>query len=167
MRKFLFIAALFMSACSFAQHDASFAVTNPVIAITGSFSQPAVYAPSGVSRYVQIFPWYSKLDTVNNTGTGKKSFKIATKVSSIYTWCHVTSISGTDSNCTMTLWASADSSLGVDSIQLYTSKIATTITNPYGLLINSGNGWPYTNAWWTFHGTGTHSTSWYCGLMIR
>lgn len=111
-------------------------------------------------------PLYTKLDTVNNTGVDTMKGKLIGNYNGVYTWCHVNSISGTNTSCTVKLWASGDAGTGTDFVCLQTFTVSAT--NPVAYYtFNSGNGWLYTNFWWTFSGSGTHSSSWYSGLLVR
>jgi len=143
---------------------ATYKVSNPNVVISGSYTQPYQYAPVSAGTPVQIFPYYTKTDTVTNTGVDTAKGKIAGPHESVYTWVHVTNISGTNTGCVVKLWASGDSSKGVDFVPIYTATVSAT--NPVGYYLFTG-GWPYTNFWWTFTGSGTQSSSWYSGAMVR
>ena len=144
---------------------ATYKVT-PLVVSSGAFKQPTAYAPVSATGTKQQFPWYTKLDTITNTGADTLTQKIGTVPNTVYTWVHTTGISGTNTSCTVKLQASADSNAGVDWITLQTFTV--TATNPAGnYLVNTGATWPYTNLRWIFTGSGTHSTSWYGGLEIR
>ena len=145
---------------------ATFDISNPNVITTGSFIQPAAYNPVSAGAPVQIFPWYTKLDTVNNTGVDTFKQKLAGLNKDVYTWCHVNGISGTNTSCVIKVWASADSGKGVDFVLLQTFTV--TATNPVAnYTFNSGGIWTYTNFWWTFTGSGTQSSSWYSGFNTR
>lgn len=109
---------------------------------------------------------YTRKDTVTNTGTDTLRFKLVGPYNSVYTWCHATSISGTNTSCTAKLYVTGAQSYLTDPVEVYSVTVGST--NPIGKhLFNSGVGWPYTNGFWVFTGVGTHSTSWYGGLHVK
>ena len=167
MKKILFVAVLigsFLSIKASAQL-AQYKVSNPtaVISASCSYSQPAQYVTANPRGATQIFPWYTKLDTVTNTGVDTFKGKLIGPHESVYTWCHVTGISGTNTSCTVKLWTSADSSGGVDFIPIATFTVSAT--NPVANYLWTN--WPYTNWYWTFTGSGTQVSSWYSGLYVK
>jgi hypothetical protein len=142
---------------------AIYKVSNPLISLSGSYSQPAQYTPVSAGGASQVFPWYTGKDTVTNTGVDTFKGKISGPHENVYTWCHVSGISGANTSCVVKLWASADSGKGVDFVPIYT--VTVTATNPVAYYAFTG--WNYTNLWWTFTGVGTHVSSWYSGLFVR
>lgn len=113
-------------------------------------------------------PKYSKKDTVNNTGTDEIYQWLPDFARSVYTWAHVTSISGTNTSCTVKLYATGDSvyNANADWLLLQTYTVSST-GNPYVGNINAGINWPYTGFKWVFTGVGTHSSSWYVGMNVK
>jgi len=166
MKKILFVTMLF---CSFLSITASaqiaqYKVSNPHSVIpAGGYSQPAQYSPVSAVGAPETFPWYTKTDTVINTAVDTFKGKLIGPQESVYTWVHVTGISGTNTSCTAKLWVSADSSAGVDFIPIQTFTVSAT--NPVGFYLWTG--WPYTNWFWTFTGSGTQESSWYSGLYVK
>jgi|GEM_PF-2025095 len=162
---FLFAAAV-TTAC--AQGVATYKVPNPNYTTSGSYTQPSNYVSSNPAGVTQIWPWYTKLDSILNTGADTFRCKLysSNSPSTVTSWVHVTSISGTNTSCKIKLWATADSAKGVDWKVL--DSVTVNNVNPQDFYIfNSGNGFPYTNFMWTFQGAGTHQTSWYSGLLIK
>jgi hypothetical protein len=170
MRRILFLALMAVAlmvpdVCR--SQVAQYRESNPLITTSGSFTQPAQYRPLSATGSRQQFPWYTRRDTVNNTGADTFNQVISSRqVSSVYTWAVATQISGTNTSCTVRLWASADSGVGVSWIPLYTATVSAT--NPVGYhVVNDGAIFPYRRLRWVFTGVGTHSTWWYCGLYIQ
>lgn len=131
-------------------------------------------ASSVLSRSFNVFPLYSKRDTVNNTGTDTIYQALSGQYANVYTWCSVTSISGTNTSCTVRLQATPDNVTGPgrtgDWITIKTYTVSAT-GNPYEGDItkeaSGGNGWNYTNFRWIFTGSGTHSSSWQVGMTVK
>ena len=171
MKKILFlssallITAMTLFTTGYAQSGlATYKVSNPVVVASGSYNQPASYVPLNPAGVTQIFPWYTKLDTVNNTGVDTFHEKISGPHEHVYTWCHVNGITGTNTSCVMKLYVSGDSSGGVDwGAPVYTASV--TATNPVASYLFTG--WPYTAMRWTFTGSGTQQSSWVSGLIVR
>ena len=160
-----------------AQGQGVFLKQVPKIVTGGRFNSSTIaggsVTPSAVGeKDNSVFPLYTKLDTVTNTEADTVYQQIKGYNNHVYTWVHVNNISGTNTGCTVRLQATADAVTGKGyagdwkTVQTYT---VSATGNPYDVLINAsgGNGWHYTNFRWIFTGTGTHSSSWYGGLMIR
>ncbi len=109
---------------------------------------------------------YSKIDTVSNTAVDTFKQTVGSEVNSLYTWAYVDGISGTNTSCVLKLWGvgDPDNINSATGIQTYTVTAGTKV---YPGLINSGIGMPYRGFWWTWTGSGTHSTAWHLGMVIR
>lgn len=145
----------------------------PTITMAGDYNSTTIAGGSHVNNTGTI-NWlgstqnvlYTKKDTINNTGTDTLKSKLMGEYNSVYTWCHVSSISGTNTSCTLTLYATGAASYLTDPVQVY--SVTVSAANPAGVyLFNNGTGWPYTNWFWVFTGVGTHSSSLYSGCTIR
>jgi hypothetical protein len=180
MKRILQVGLLLIS-CMTLTNDASaqgqgvFLKQVPKVVTGGHFNSSTIAGGSAsystvTQKDYTVFPLYTKLDTVSNTGADTVTQKITGYNNSVYTWVHVNSISGTNTSCTVSLQVTGD----VCSTNCYTADWETVQTftvsatgNPYKVLVNSGNGWPYTNLRWIFTGVGTHSSSWYGGLLPK
>lgn len=168
---------MLLSSCMvMAQGTASYPTQTPKITMAGHFNSTTVAAGTSTTAALAEKTWlgntqnvlYTKLDTVTNSGVDSFTATLKGNYNSVYTWCNATSISGTNTSCVVKLWASGDNSSNTAStwVALYTATV--TATNPVGYhLVNSGVKWPYSRFKWTFTGSGTHSTSWYGGVLIR
>lgn len=131
-------------------------------------------ASSVTTRSFTTFPLYSKRDTVTNTGADTIYQGLSGQYANVYTWCSVTSISGTNTSCTVRLQATPDNVTGAgrtgDWVTIKTYTVSAT-GNPYEGDItkeaSGGNGWNYTNFRWIFTGVGTHSSSWQVGMSVK
>lgn len=173
MKRILLIALLCTSIGSItaSAQSATYKASSPVVSVAGHYNSSGIglggnYSATVIPYAISAFPLYTHTSTVTNTGVDTVKAKILGFQNSVYTWCHVTGVTGTNTSCTIKLWASADSGKGADFIPIQTFTVSAT--NPVAYyLINSGNGWPYTNFWWTFQGVGTQVSTWYSGLFVR
>lgn len=151
----------------------SYPAQTPTLVMSGHFNSTTAGAGTKTTSAMAERMWkqnenvlYTKLDTVSNTGVDTFKAVIKGEANSVYTWCRANLISGTNTSCTVRLLASGDNASANDYAVLYTATV--TATNPVATyMFNSGNKWPYSKFWWVWTGSGTHSTSWYAGLLWR
>lgn len=130
-------------------------------------------ASTVTARLYNVFPLYTKLDTVTDTGADTFYQQVTGEYNTIYAWAHVNSISGTNTSCTVKLQATPDAVTGKgysgdwETIKTYT---VSATGNPYSIDLakeRGAQGHPYTNFRLIFTGVGTHSSSWYGGLQVK
>lgn len=142
--------------------------------MSGNFNSTTVAAGTKTTAALAEQSWsaaqnvlYTKLDTVSNTGVDSFLFTLKTAVNSVYVWAHANTISGTNTSCKVKLWVTGDNSTAASDWVVVDSATVGAANPVYSKLINAGVKWPYSRAKLTFTGVGTHSTSWYGGVLIR
>jgi hypothetical protein len=151
-------------------------VSNRTILVAGNYTYSAIAtamasakttSTTPISYASTAFPIYSGTLTNTNTGDDSVLFKLSGAQNSVYTWCHVSQMTGANTGSVLKLFVTGDgSSTPVWGSAIYT-KTLTGTTERVEYLINSGSGWPYTQSKWLLDGAGTQTTSLYSGLMVR
>lgn len=120
-----------------------------------------------------VFPLYTKLDTVRNTGADTFYQAVKGNLDQVYIFAHVNSDSGTNTACTVRIQGSPDKmsgkSLSNDWITLQTYTVSAT-GNPYEFNSKkdgAGAGHTYEGYRVILTGSGTHRSSWYCGMNAK
>lgn len=181
MKKIIIVAAMLLTATAMevcAQGQGVFMKRVPKVITGGMFTSSTIAGGSNTLSAVaekdySVFPLYTILDTVDNTGADTVYQQIKDYANQVYTWVHVNSISGTNTSCTVRLQVTGDAVTGAGyagdwkTVKTYT---VSATGNPYDHLVNSDlgvPGWHGTNIRWIFTGVGTQSSSWYAGLIVK
>lgn len=123
---------------------------------------------SVITRNNDLQPaWYSKIDTVSNTGADSLKQTVSSEVNSLYTWCYINGYSGTNTSCTLTLYAYGDMNNIASAVPVYTTTVTSGVKTYKYTFGSGGGGFEYAGFGWFLTGAGTHASAWYAGMKIR
>ena len=107
--------------------------------------------------------WYSKIDTVTNTGVDSIAQTVKSSTKRIYTWAYVNGYSGTNTSCTLALQRSGDVTNANAWVSVYTVTVTAGVKGySYEFDAFGGDGFR-----WYLTGVGTHASAWYVGMKAR
>ncbi len=155
------VLALLLPAANLDAQTATYDVTTPDIATSGSFTGNLTYGGLKVSPYV------SATRTVNNITKNLDTMnqKISGSQHSVTTQFTYTQTSGTSYGSVVYTEASIDSGTAVNYVTLYADSVKTIVgAQVFGHVIA---GWPYSNIRMRWKGTGTYAGNWKGQLLIR
>lgn len=119
--------------------------------------------PSGGSYAYGDNPYYTTLDTVNNSGTKSYAQPVSRRFETVTLELSHKVISGTTTGVTAKLYGGIIVNGVVEYTLLYTDTMKATSDNYAHTFI--GN--PYTHYKWDIAGAGTHSSSFRASLLVR